>query len=165
MLRFRTVTISLICLVCLTLTANLTFTAEPAAANQISTKAPKNPGAKARALAKIVPCTNGMEFNPYASDDSYYSYMCWTDYDDVTVSIDIFNYSTKSGKKLKKSVLNEWCFDSSTWVLFTDFKNYSWDGSYRSAAATKALLKKFKKLYKNSVAYSRSSNGTCKQIK
>ena len=151
----------------LTSFASLGQSAERADASTFSAKAPKNPGAKARALSKIIPCTDQLEYRDFNSDSNNYDYQCFTSYDSYSIDITIFNKSKKQGNKMRKQIVNEYCFsaDPEPWVTFTDFKNYSWDGSYRPDKETKALLQKFKRLYKHSEAYSLSSNGMCKHFK
>jgi len=126
---------------------------------------PSNPGVKVRQISKIIPCTRGMEFNQYASDSLTYSYMCWNNYDSQTIVIDIFNKDPYDQSDFRKEVLNEWCFNDQDFALFTDFKNYAWSGSYRNDKKMRFLLTKFKKLYRNSVAYTLSPSGWCKKIK
>ena len=166
-------------------------TTAPTTAPQVSSKAPKNPGAKAKQISKIVSCSRGLEFNPtqpweepsddriytcYGTDpdidpysdgcaDVYSVYYCMT-----TISyIAIFNLSASEQKSFKKDVLN--CFDAVSnnpeleFALITDFKNYSFDTYHMDDKQVKAMLKKLKKKYKKSVAYSYRPTSGCTRLK
>ena len=147
------------------------FLSSSANASQVSSKAPKNPGAKAKQIAKIVSCPMGLILQSEASDEDIYIYGCYetdpypyhSSYTDKFISI--FNYSASEQKSFKKEVLNEWCFSSTEFTLITDFKNYSFDAGYKDDAQVKAMLKKLKKKYKKSVAYSFQPTSGCKRIK
>ena len=167
------------------------FFSSSANASQVSSEAPKNPGAKAKQIAKIVSCSRGLEFNPIQPGDepsSDYFYTCYgTDPDidpyadgcaDVysvyycmtTISyISIFNYSSSEQKSFKNDVLN--CTYSASnnpemeFALITDFKNFSFDTYHMDERQVKAMLKKLKKKYKKSVAYSYKPTTGCKRIK
>ena len=140
-------------------------------ASQVSSKAPKNPGAKAKQIAKIVSCPMGLILQSEASDEDYYVYGCYetdpypyhSSYTDKFINI--FNYSASEQKSFKKALLNEYCFSSSEFTLITDFTNYDFSAGYMDDAQVKAMLKKLKKKYKKSVAYSYKPTSGCKRIK
>ena len=167
------------------------FLSSSANASQVLSEAPKNPGAKAKQIAKIVSCSRGLEFNPIQqgddpSDDYFYTCLgtdpnidpyadgcadVYTVYEcTTTISyISIFNYSSSEQKSFKNDVLN--CTYSVSnnpdlaFALITDFKNFSFDTYHMNDKQIKAMLKKLKSKYKKSVAYSYQPASGCKKIK
>ena len=160
-------------LMCLTLIWQTTLIETPSNAKAIpskSAKYPKHPRATAVSLAKVMGCSDELLLENGGRKD--YSYRCWNSFDSEGVAILVTSVSQKEGDFWKKIILSKdaekggWCaVDSDSFVLFTDFRNYSVVGDYRSTKTTKALTKKFKKLFKNSQAFSMSPKGVCKQIK
>jgi hypothetical protein len=113
----------------------------------------------------------GIIFQSEASDAEYYSYGCYetdpypyhSSYTDKFINI--FNYSASEQKSFKKDLLNEYCYSPNEFTLITDFTNYDFSAGYIPAKQVKAMLKKLKKKYKNSVAYSYTPTSGCKRIK